>query len=161
MSLALILLLIPTNIFYFILLKPTLLLSFLTLNAYNPIIASDSLIINNEILKFVPACIATSAYYLLAILVLLTKDITPGKALKLFLIGALVIFIANIVRIDILVIALLESGIGWFNRLHLFIWEFLSTIFVAILWIILAKKFDIKTIPVYSDLKHLIRKSRK
>lgn len=160
-SLALLLLLVPINIFYFIFLKPTLLLSFITLNAYNPTVISDSLIINNEILRFVPACIATSAYYLLVILILLTKDLKFGKALKLFLVGAFVIFIANIARIDLLVIALLEFGIEWFDRLHLFIWEFLSTIFIAILWIFLTRKFDIKTIPAYSDLRYLMKESRK
>ncbi len=160
-ALVLILFLIPVNLFYLIFLKPTLWLSFLTLNSYNPSLGFDSLVIGNEILKFVPACIATSAYALLAILVLFTKDIDFKKMLKIFVFGSLIIFIANIIRIDLLIILLLESGVDWFNRLHLVIWKFFSTIFVVLLWIYLIKKFKVKTIPIYSDLMYLIKKSRK
>lgn len=159
--LALALFLIPFNVFYLIFLKPTLLLSFLTLNSYNPVLVADSLIIGKDTLMFVPACIATSAYYLLAILILFTKDINFKRMLKIFVFGALVIFVANILRIDMLIIAFIEFGVDFFNKLHLLLWKFLSTIFVVVLWIFLAKKFKIKTIPFYSDLKYLMKKSKK
>lgn len=157
---ALALFLIPINIFYLIYLKPTLVYSFLTLSVYNPILWNDSLIINNDILKFVPACIASIAYYLLAVLILFTKDLSFKKMFQIFVLGSLIIFIANIIRIDLLIIILLEFGVDWFNKLHLLIWRFLSTIFVVIVWIFLTKLFKIKTIPVYSDLKYLWKHSR-
>nr|MBI4156228.1 pacearchaeosortase [Candidatus Woesearchaeota archaeon] len=156
---ALLLVLIPINVFYLLLLKPTLFLTFISMNFYEPIINSSSLIINNEILVFIPACIATSAYYLLAGLVLFTKDLSLKRSLKMFFLGSLMIFIFNLIRIDFLIYVLIEYGIDWFNKVHLIFWNFLSTVFVAGTWILLAIKFKVKTIPVYSDLKYLLKKS--
>ena len=157
-SLAIVLL--PIDLFYFLLLKPTLYTSSIFLSQYVPRITEDSLIINNVALKFIPACIATLAYVLLLLLVLLTKDIGFKNGAKIFLSGAIIIFIANIIRIDSLIYVYFEYGSNIFDRLHLFIWQFLSGIFVAAVWIFLSHVYKIKAIPIYDDIAELYRRRK-
>lgn len=157
---AIVLLIIPFNIFYWLLLKPTLYLSYLPLLLkYEDIaIGYDYLLINNNLLRFTMACVATAAYYLFTLLLLLTKDIGFIRLIKMLFSGILLILLFNIARIDLLIIVYLVYGINWFNNLHLFFWKFLSTIVVVLIWIYLCSKFKIKNIPAYSDLKFLIGK---
>ncbi len=157
---AIILLSIPFNVFYWLLLKPTLYLSYLPLLLkYNNIqIGYDYLMVNSNLLRFTMACIATSAYYLFVIFLLLTKDIKLRNLLKIAFSGILLILLLNIIRIDILIFIFLEYGVNWFNSLHLFFWKFLSSIAIVLVWIFLCYKFKIKNIPVYSDFKFLIKK---
>jgi len=158
----LIILLIPINIFNLVFSDITLNLSYFLLKALNlnPSLTSNSIIINNYNLIFIPACVASSAYYLLTALIFLTRNLTIKKMLHLFIFGSLVLLIANIIRIDILIIILLKYGNNYFEKLHLFFWKILSSIFVALTWIFLTYTLRIKTIPVYSDLIHLIKKIR-
>ena len=160
-SSALILLLLPVDIFYLLLLKPTLYASAFFLGSYNPIMTADSLIINNIALKFIPACIASLAYLLLILLILLTKDLSFKKSFGLFLLGSLIIFAANIIRIDALIYVYFEYGRDLFNQLHLFIWDILSSVFVASMWIFFVYIFNIKSIPVYNDLIALYRMAKR
>lgn len=106
-------------------------------------------------LEFIPACVAASAYVLFGLLILLTKDIRLKQGIKIFSLGAFILFIVNILRIFILAISLIEFDIRLFETLHLFFWQVFSTIFVVLTWIYLTRKFNIKTIPIYSDSKHL------
>ncbi len=154
-------LLMPIDIFYLLLLKPTLYVSSFFLGSYNPIITTDSLIINNVALKFIPACIASLAYLLLLLLVLLTKGLGFKKSIGLFLLGSSIIFAANIARIDILIYVYFEYGKDLFNKLHLLIWDILSSIFVASMWIALSYLFGIKSIPVYDDMTALYSRIKK
>ena len=149
-----------SEIFYLILFYPTFYLSYITLLFYNPILINSSLIINNINLVFVPACLATSAYTLLGLLLLLTKGIDLKKGIKMFFAGFFILFFVNIIRIFILAILLIESGIRLFDTFHLFFWQVFSTIFVFLLWIFLTKYFKVKTIPIYSDFKELLRQLR-
>lgn len=71
----------------------------------------------------------------------------------MFLLGSLIILIANIIRIEALIIILLKGGQNYFETLHLFIWKILSSVFVAGVWIFLIKKFKIKSVPLISDIK--------
>ena len=151
-SIALILLLLPIDIFYLLLLKPTLYASAFFLSSYNPVITSDGLVIGGIILKFIPACIASLAYLLLILLILLTRGLTFKKSIGLFLLGSLIIFAANIIRIDMLIYVYFEYGRDLFNKLHLVIWDVLSSIFVASMWIFFVYAFKIKSTPVYDDL---------
>ena len=146
------------TIIYFLLSKPTFFASYLFLFPYNPTIFGNSLIINSIRLEFIPACVAASAYVLFGLLILLTKDIAFWRGLKMFLLGAFILFMVNVLRIFILAVSLIEFDIRLFETLHLFFWQIFSTIFVVLTWIYLTKKFDIKTIPVYSDFKHLTRR---
>jgi len=152
--------LIPINIFHIIFSKATLILSYNLLNIFNlnPTLIFNSIIINDFNLIFVPACVATSAYYLLTALILLTKDIPVKKMIMLFIFGSLILLIMNIIRIDLLIIILMKYGHNYFEKTHLLVWKFMSSIFVASIWIFLTYFMKIKSIPVYSDLISLIRK---
>lgn len=119
------------------------------------LINSTSFAIENITLIFIPACAAASAYILLIILIA-TVDIKLKKMLNVLIAGSLLILIANIIRIDILIIALVKYSSNLFNTLHLFFWKILSTIYVVLLWIFLTKKFKIKDIPVYTDFKKVL-----
>lgn len=155
-SIAIVLMIFGLKIIYFLISTTTFKLSYLSLFYYSPAIASTtSFIIENHKLNFIPACTAASAYLLLALL-LLTTNIKFKKALKVFLLGSLFILIANIVRIDILIITLIEYGSKAFDTIHLFFWKILSTIYVVLLWIFLTKFFKIKEIPIYSDFKRIL-----
>ncbi|MBS3108771.1 pacearchaeosortase [Candidatus Woesearchaeota archaeon] len=160
-AIALAIVLLPIDIFYILLLKPTLYVSSIFLSSYKPIITNDAIIINNIVLKFISACIATLAYVLLLLLILLTKDLGFKNGVKLFLTGSIIIFIANIIRVDFLIYAYFEYGSNLFSKLHLFIWQFLSGIFVAFVWVFLSYIYKIRNIPVYDDIKELYNRSRK
>lgn len=135
--------------------------SFYSLFYYSPLLLdSTSFSIENFKLNFVPACTAASAYLLLTLLTL-GVDLKPKKAIKILLLGSLLIFTANIVRIDILVITLVEFGSRAFDTIHLFFWKILSSIYVVLVWIFLTKYFKIKEIPIYSDFKRILRLYRK
>ena len=138
---ALIVFIIPYKFINFILLKLTLYGSYpLLLLNYNPLMINNSFVINNYILKMISACVATSAYYLLFILIISTKDIKLKDSIKLFLIGSFLILLANIVRIDILIYIFLEFGKNLFEKIHIIFWQFLSSIYVALVWIFLIRK---------------------
>jgi len=159
MSIAIAIMIIPFNIFEFLFSDITLYLSynFLKTLGYNVHLAGDLLKINNYALKFIPACVATSAYYLLTLLILLTRNISLRKAITLFTLGSALILIANVVRVDILIIVLINYGYYAFESLHLLIWKIISSIYVALIWIILTYLTNTKEIPIWSDLKHLIK----
>ncbi|MBU2638293.1 MAG: pacearchaeosortase [Nanoarchaeota archaeon] len=110
--------------------------------------------------NFIPACVATSAYVLLAMLILLTKDINWNERLQMFVFGSLAILAFNIIRIELLLLTYfrLESA---YDSVHLFVWKFMSTAFVVILWLVLARTYKVKAIPVYSDIKYIIGMIRK
>jgi len=109
--------------------------------------------------EFVDACSALGAYILLGLLVLLTKDVSFWKGVKVFLLGCLMILIANIIRIDLMIIILENYGMNLFETLHMVIWKFVSVVYVALVWIFLVWKFKIKNIPLWSDLKYLYKNS--
>ena len=163
LAIALIIFIIPFNFFNFLFSKMTLYPSFLfvLIKYSNAILENNYMIVNDHVLKFIPACIGTSAYYLLSLLILSTKDIKLKTRIYIFLLGSLLILTLNIVRIDILIYILMKYGSNLFRAVHLFFWEFVSSIYVAIVWLFLARKFKIKAIPVYSDLKYLIKKIKK
>lgn len=142
------------NIFYKIFSPLTLHITKLTLSAYNPIISGNLIFIKNQILEFIPACTAASAYILIASIILLT-DISFKKMLKTFIAGSLIILGFNIIRIDILIYILLNYKTNLFDKLHFFFWYILSTLWVFLTWIFLTKIYKIKEIPIYTDIKKL------
>ena len=155
--LALIIMIFGLEIIHSLVSPVTFKLSYLSLFYLSPILTSStSFLIENYNLNFIPACTAASAYLLL-ILLTLTTDIKLKKTLKVLLIGSLLILIANIIRIDILIIALIKFNSNLFDTLHLFFWRILSTLYVVILWVLLTKWFKIKEIPIYSDLKKVLK----
>ncbi|MEK6922849.1 MAG: pacearchaeosortase [Nanoarchaeota archaeon] len=160
-SIAVIFAIVGIKIIYFIFSPLTFYSSYYSIYYLSPkLIGSTSFIINNIKLNFISACTAASAYLLLVLLTL-TTDIKLKKALRVIFAGSLLILIANLIRIDILIIALVKYGSNLFNTLHLFFWKVLSTVFVVILWIFLTKVFKIKEIPIYSDFKKIYSVYRK
>ncbi|MFH1210312.1 MAG: pacearchaeosortase [archaeon] len=155
--------LIGLNIVDMIMQKPTIWLSYIPIKILGyPISVEGNLItLGENTLRFISACTATSAYYLLAILILLTKDMGLKRGMKIFIAGALLILLMNIVRIDILLIVLAEKGVNMFTSLHLVFWEFVSSLYVAAVWIFLVKKFRIKNIPAITDIKELYKKTKR
>ena len=126
---------------------------------YYPLVIKEYLIeIGRHKLLFSFPCNANYAYLLLVLLILLTKNISFKKGVKLFTAGFLLILIANLLRMHLLIIALVEYSSYLYNTLHMFFWKVLSTIYVSLVWIFLVYKFKIKEIPVYSYLKDFYEK---
>ena len=110
--------------------------------------------------RIIELCVTASAYYTMAILTIITKDISILKRAALFLLGALLIFIMNLVRIFILIYILANNG-DLFRSLHQTFWFLLSFVYVALAWILLSKVFKVENIPIYSDIKFLLQVMRK
>src|SRR3989304_5734427 len=132
-------LIIRPTIFHWIFLPLTILPTFLILRLLQfPALLRyeyNSIYLNNTIYSFVPACVAAFAYYLLILLILLTKDISFKKSLYMFLIGSLLILVMNVIRVVILIIVLDKFGYSWFNVIHLTFWDFVSTLYVFFVWL--------------------------
>jgi exosortase/archaeosortase family protein len=119
------------------------------------------MIINNTLLRFIPSCIGASAYCFLLAIILLTKDIKLKTRINLFLFGSLLILILNILRIEVLIYILMKYGSDLFRTARESFWLFISGVYVAAVWLFLAWKFKIKTIPVYSDLRYIFKKLKR
>ena len=152
---------IPVTIFYFIFTPLTLYGTYLLLLYYKPMILGISLLINQYTFIFVEACVLGSAYYLLWLLTMLTKDIKLLTRLKIILTGFLLIFAANMIRIAVLIFIAIKFSLDWFDLIHMFIWMFVTSVYVAFVWIFLIRKYKITSIPIYSDVKYLYKFIRK
>jgi len=124
---------------------------------YEVSLSGTTITIDSASFIFIPACSAAIAYLLLAELLLVTRDITLQQGLRMFFIGAAAIFFMNIARIVILVFVYLNFGKNYFDLVHIVFWHVVSTIFVAAVWIALVEWYKIKQIPVYSDIKEILR----
>ncbi len=123
--------------------------------AYPANLINNTIFIGGNMINIIPACIAGMAYSLLLFLILFTKGISLNKSLKMFFIGAGLILIMNILRIDLLIFVLMEFGSDLFEKMHMVFWNFVSGVYVAMVWIYLVKKFKVKNIPIVSDIKEL------
>lgn len=157
-----ILFLIPYSLLKIIIAPITIYLSYYLLKLFGEkvILLPPFLIMNQAIIKFIPACAAISAYYLLMLLVLLTKDIKPIVRMKMFLTGSLIILAINTLRITALLVILSYYGLNLFESIHMFFWILIGSVFVALVWIFLVKKYKIKAVPIYSDLKYLFEQTK-
>jgi exosortase/archaeosortase family protein len=107
-------------------------------------------------IEIVDACVAGSAYYLLLIFNLSVPNIKLTKRIKMLCFAFISFLIVNIVRIVVLsVIFLLKPNI--FDISHKLSWYVGSIILVVGIWFIEVKKFEIKEIPFYSDLKLMLK----
>jgi exosortase/archaeosortase family protein len=114
------------------------------------------LIINlKTFIKIIPACIAGSAYLLLLILNL-TVSMNLQKRVYTLLSSFLILLLLNIIRITIFS-SLFCYNFTFFDFTHKLLWYFLSTIFVIAVWFFIVKIFSIKEIPVYSDIKTILK----
>ncbi len=106
-------------------------------------------------IEIIGACVAGAAYYLLLILNLATPmDYLKRAESLLFLFGSFLLL--NIFRI-VLFSLLFVSGFQFFDLAHKLIWYFGSTILVVVIWFVNVWLFDIREIPVYSDVMELFR----
>jgi len=107
----------------------------------------------------IPACVAGAAYYLLTILNLTTPmDFSKRIKSLLFLLGAFLIF--NTARIIYFITLIIKDNFNFFDIAHTATWYFGSTILVILLWFINVLIFKIKTIPIFTDLKTLLKATR-
>ena len=159
-SILIIIALFGFNVFY-VIFRPLTVYSvtgILSIFLETDLISPTILILENIAIEFIPACIAGAAYYLLLMLNLSTPKIELNKRIKFILLSFAVFLIANVLRIFILAnIALYKSS--FFDVTHLVFWYSLSTIFVIVIWFYGVKYFKVKSIPFYSDLRFLYKKS--
>jgi len=152
---------IPLSIFYFIFTPLTIYGIYLLLLTYKPVLLGINLFIDQYTFVFVKACIAGSAYYLLWLLALLTKDIKLMTRIKMILAGFSLIYIGNLLRVFILILIALNYNIAWFDLVHMFVWNFIISVYVAFVWIFLVSHYKIDSIPIFSDLKYLYKSIKK
>jgi len=119
------------------------------------ILQNSEMLINKEVIRLIPACIAGSAYYFLLILNLSTPMKPKTRVYSLiFLISSFLIL--NIIRIIVFSVLAL-SGFSYFDLAHKLTWYLGSTILIVILWFGNIYLFKIKSIPFYTDLKEIYK----
>ena len=150
---------IPLQLYYIIFTPLTIYGSYLLLLFYNPNVIGDVIFIDKWAFEIVSACVAGFAYFLLLVLVLLTKDIKFLNRIKMILLGFSLIYLFNIIRIAILALVSINFGFDVFDKIHMAFWNLFSGAYVALVWIFLVLKFKIKSIPIYDDAKYLYEKS--
>lgn len=150
---------IPVAVFSMLFTQVTIYTVYYLLHYFNPIMISNLLIVKTSKFEFVDACIVPYAYYFFWVLCLFTKDIILKTRIKMIVYGFAMIFVMNILRIIFVIWLDINYGLIWFNIIHMFIWHFISGVYVALVWIILVKIYKIKSIPFYSDIKELYKLS--
>lgn len=147
-------------IFYLIFTPLTVLPSYSVIHLfYNASVKGNAIFISNFIILLNEACIAGSAYFLLALLNLASYGIKPLKRLKIFVFDASLLLLFNIARIVLFSYAMV-SGFAFFDAMHIIVWYGLSILVVVLIWLWTIKLFRIKAIPVLSDfaaLRKLLR----
>lgn len=149
---------VPISWFAFVLTPITIYGSYILLVSFFDVaVKGKILLVNGFPFDIVEACVATTAYYLLWLLCFLTKDIKLKIRFKLLFYGFLLIFGMNLIRISLLVFIAMKYGFAWFTLVHLAFWNFVTGIYVALVWIFLVMKFRVYGIPVYDDLRTLYK----
>ena len=146
-------------LFYLILTPLTAYPTYFLLNIFYDasILNNNIILINHAIpIELIGACIAGSAYYLLLILNLTTREIALKKRARILLWAFGAFLVLNILRIFALSLFVI-SGSSFFDITHRIFWYALSTIFVVAIWFTEVKFFKIKAIPFYSDVKFLYK----
>lgn len=124
---------------------------------FKEVVLNKTLIIINAktLIEIIPPCIAGSAYLLLLILNLSVKMSIKKRVLSIIS-SFLILLTLNILRILLLTL-LYYNDFVYFDFTHKLFWYVLSTVFVIGIWFLVVKIFSIKDIPVYSDMKYLIK----
>ena len=148
-------------IFYFLFTPLTIYPLFLIFNIFfrDIILIGNSFFIKGFQIEIIGACVAASAYYLLTILNLSIPNISIKKRIKMISFAFLFLLSLNILRIFFLSVFFV-SGFSFFDFTHKLFWYLGTTVFVVLIWFIGVKKYNIKEIPIYSDIKFLISKIR-
>src|SRR3989344_1309891 len=130
--------------------------SYLVLSLFsNAYLNGNIIMFNGLAVELVPACIAASAYFLLLVINLTTpmKGKTRAKSIIFSLTAFLII---NIIRIVVFAV-LFYWEFSYFDVLHRATWYFLSTLMLVAVWFGTVKIFKIKEIPVYSDVRRILK----
>lgn len=163
-SLGILLSLKSLYIFYFVFRPLTFYPASFLLSALYPVqtVGMEKIIIGINEIDFVNACIAGSAFYLLALLNLTTSGISWARRIRIFFVGSVFLLVFNIFRI-VLLAAMLVNSYYLFDAAHFIFWYALSIAFVAAIWIFSARFYRIKSIPLWTDInymRNMIRKRR-
>ena len=124
---------------------------------YQAFIIPPYIITSENYIRFSEACAAVSAYFLLLLLIVLTKDMKLKARIKIFLFGSAIIYLANMARILILIMVLEKYGFSAFQQAHDVFWIVFGSLLVALTWILLTRHYNVKSIPIYSDIKYLLK----
>jgi hypothetical protein len=142
-------------LFYLVFTPLTVFPSYFLLKLIYPAVLSGNVIlINDFVILLNGACIAGSAYLLLALLNLTTPGMKPLKRLGIFFLGAAALLLFNIVRIFVFTI-LLVNGVAFYDLMHTLVWYVLSVLVVVMIWLYTIRKFRIAGIPIFSDIMYL------
>src|SRR4030042_5015777 len=145
-----------SSLFYLIFFYLTILPSYFLLKLFYEVSLSGSVLkVAGLEIGIVSACVAGSAYYLLLILNLTTEMTAKQRVFSLFF-SLFLLLTVNILRI-VLFSALLVEDYAYFDLLHRLFWYFMSISLVVVIWFFTAWLFKIKRIPLYSDLKTLLK----
>ena len=126
---------------------------------YNAFLLNETTInLNGIIISIIPACVAGAAYYLLLILNMTTPMII-NKRIKSILFLFASFLVLNILRM-IIFSALYLNGFEYFNLAHKAVWYVGSTIILAGIWFVNVWIFNIKKIPVYTDIAEIVKSIR-
>lgn len=151
-----------SNVFFVLFSFPTRWFSFSWLQLLHSTATGAGMILTlgSYQVELIRACIAPGAYALLAVLVLLTPGLGFWKSLSMFFVGSVLLLAMNIMRIVVLVEVLYAYGTDLFSAVHLTFWLLMSSVFVALVWIVLIKKFRVESVPAYDDLRRVYRTLR-
>jgi len=124
---------------------------FLTLTQKTQVVG-NRILMEGLAIDIIPACVAGSAFYLLTILVMSIPRMKADKRMKMISIAFVSLFAANIARLVFLVNI---TDLASFDFIHWLFYNFISVLFVVGIWTLLVKIYQIKEIPIYSDLRFL------
>lgn len=145
-------------LFYYIFTPLTVYVVYFILGLFYPAdLIGRIVLINGYSIELIGACIAGAAYYLLFALNLATPMNFKKRIMALLFSFTFFLFI-NILRISLLSTLFINSfsnSFSFFNITHLLFWYLLSVVFVVAIWFLTAKIFNIKEIPLYTDLLSL------
>jgi len=122
---------------------------------YNLSLSGTTIFIGELSISLIPACIAGSAYFLLLMLNL-SNPMSAKQRLYSILFSFSFLLLLNMLRILLLSVLFIE-GISSFETIHYFSWHALSILFVIGIWFSTVKLYHIKNIPLYDDIRTILK----
>ena len=145
------------KIFYFIFTFLTIYPTYFLLRFFfKASVIYNFIFVNNLPIEIIGACVAGSAYYLLLILNLSTREIKIKKRIEMLLFSFALFLAINVLRIFFLSI-LYVNEVSFFDIAHRLLWYAGSIFFVVGIWFLSVKIFKIKETPFCSDLFYLLK----
>lgn len=154
---------IPNFLLFYLVFTPLTVYSvyFILSIFFSSFLQGNIIVISNYfIIEIIGACVGISAYYLLLLLNLSTRNIKLSKRLKMIAISFVILLVLNVARIVGLSFLYIHS-LPFFDITHKLFWYLFSTLFVVAVWFSEVKFFKIKDIPFYSDLKLIYKEVKK